>query len=69
MEEADSLADRIAVVVDGRIKCIGSPLNLKNVYGDGYKISFCTEPGNETTIIKLMNQIAPSNKFVDDSGG
>lgn len=42
MEEADILADRIAVVVDGLIKCVGSPLNLKNVYGDGYKISFTT---------------------------
>ena len=30
MEEADSLADRIAVVVDGKLKCIGTPLNLKN---------------------------------------
>ena len=42
MEEADILADRIAVVVDGLIKCVGSPLNHKNVYGDGYKISFTT---------------------------
>jgi len=55
MEEADVLADRIAVVVDGAIKCVGSPLNLKNVYGDGYKISFTTETGNENNIIKLMN--------------
>lgn len=55
MEEADVLADRIAVVVDGTIKCVGSPLNLKNVYGDGYKISFTTEIGNENNIINLMN--------------
>lgn len=39
MEEADILADRIAVVSDGTLKCIGSPLNLKNTYGDGYRIS------------------------------
>ena len=69
MEEADVLADRIAVVVEGKIKCVGSPLNLKNVYGDGYKIAFTTKPGNEPNIVRLMNQIAPSNKFVDDSGG
>ena len=46
MEEADTLADRIAVVVDGRLKCIGTPLNLKNTFGDGYKISFYAEPGH-----------------------
>jgi len=39
MEEADSLADRIAVVVDGKLKCIGTPLNLKNTFGDGYIVN------------------------------
>ena len=39
MEEADALADRIAVVVDGQLKCIGSPINLKNTFGDGLNIS------------------------------
>lgn len=69
MEEADALADRIAIVVDGSFKCVGSPLNLKNTYGDGYRISMVTEPGNELRISELMSKIAPSNKFVDDSGG
>lgn len=26
MEEADMLADRIAVIVDGKLKCVGTPL-------------------------------------------
>lgn len=39
MEEADALADRIAVVVDGKIKCVGTPLNMKNTFGDGYRVS------------------------------
>ena len=69
MEEADALADRIAIVVDGTFKCVGTPLNLKNTFGDGYRISMVTQPGNELKIIECMNQIAPSNKFVDDSGG
>jgi ABC-type multidrug transport system ATPase subunit len=42
MEEADALADRIAIVVDGQFKCVGSPLSLKNTYGDGYRISMVT---------------------------
>lgn len=69
MEEADILADRIAVVVDGNLKCVGSPLNLKNTYGDGYRISVVCEPGQEQEVISVMNMVAPSNKFVDDSGG
>ena len=70
MEEADALADRIAVVVDGKIKCVGTPLNMKNTFGDGYRVSMViNEPGNEQAVIKCMNILAPSNKFVDDSGG
>jgi len=69
MEEADALADRIAVVVDGQLKCIGTPLNLKNTFGDGYRISMICEPGNEREVRNLMDQIAPSNKCIDESGG
>lgn len=43
MEEADALADRIAVVADGTLRCIGTPLNMKNTYGDGYKITIVAD--------------------------
>jgi ABC-type multidrug transport system ATPase subunit len=70
MEEADALADRIAVVVDGKLSCVGTPLNLKNTYGDGYRISMvCNEESDIKKATGLMKQIAPSCKFVDDSGG
>lgn len=39
MEEADVLSDRIMVVNRGLKKCIGTSLNLKNTYGEGYKLS------------------------------
>lgn len=69
MEEADALADRIAVVVDGQLKCIGSPINLKNTFGDGYNIALICQPGDEKQVVELMDRIAPSNKLVDDAGG
>ena len=69
MEEADALADRIAVVVDGKLKCVGTPLNMKNTFGDGYRVAMVCEPGTEDRVIKCMDIIAPSNKFIDDSGG
>lgn len=39
MEEADILSDRISVIVDGKIKCIGTNLFLKNNFGGGYRIN------------------------------
>lgn len=39
MEEADILSDRIAIMVDGNIKCVGTSLMLKNQYGKGYRLN------------------------------
>lgn len=69
MEEADVLADRIALVCDGKLKCVGTPLYLKNTFGDGYRISLVCEPGEESKIVELMDIVAPSNKLLDHSGG
>lgn len=69
MEEADVLADRIGIISDGKLKCVGTPLFLKNNFGDGYRVNIVSEQGNEQKIIELMDFIAPSNKLLDESGG
>ena len=40
MEEADFLSDRIGVIVEGRYKCIGTPIDLKKIFGGGYLLTF-----------------------------
>jgi len=40
MDEADVLGDRIGIMADGKLLCLGSSLFLKNRYGAGYKLSF-----------------------------
>ena len=47
MDEADILADRIAVVSEGLLKCVGTSLYLKNTHGDGYRINIICHPGSE----------------------
>jgi ATP-binding cassette, subfamily A (ABC1), member 3 len=39
MDEADVLGDRIAIMSEGRLQCVGSPLFLKKRYGVGYQLS------------------------------
>lgn len=39
MEEADSLGDRIGIMVKGRLVCNGSSEFLKNKFGAGYILS------------------------------
>jgi len=36
MDEAEYLADRVAIVSQGQLKCVGSSLFLKNKYGSGF---------------------------------
>jgi len=68
MEEADVLSDRIGVICDGRLKCVGTSLYLKNNFGDGYRISFVCNPGYQEKVIELMALLAPSSRLLDESG-
>jgi ABC-type multidrug transport system ATPase subunit len=38
MEEADVLCNRIGIVSDGILKCIGTQHRLKTLYGGGYHL-------------------------------
>ncbi|CAG7716860.1 unnamed protein product, partial [Allacma fusca] len=38
MEECEALCSRLAIMVDGRFRCLGSPQHLKNKFGEGYSI-------------------------------
>jgi len=36
MEEAEKLCDRLAILINGRLTCIGAPEHLKMKFGEGY---------------------------------
>lgn len=38
MEEAEVLSDRIGIIVNGSLKCLGTQFKLKKVYGKGFKL-------------------------------
>ncbi len=44
MDEADLLGDRIAIISQGRLKCVGSSLYLKSCYGIGYYLTMGKKP-------------------------
>jgi len=39
MEECEALCTRLAVMVNGRLHCLGSTQHLKDKYGDGYTVT------------------------------
>lgn len=38
MEECEALCTRLAVMVNGQLKCLGSPQHLKSKFGSGYTL-------------------------------
>ncbi|XP_057605511.1 phospholipid-transporting ATPase ABCA3-like [Hippopotamus amphibius kiboko] len=61
MDEADFLGDRIAIMVKGSLRCCGSPIFLKKIYGVGYHIVMVKEPHcNVEDISKLMYYHTPT---------
>ncbi len=49
MDEADILGDRIAIISNGTLKCCGSSLYLKNMYGEGYHLVMVKKASEEDT--------------------
>eukprot|EP00358_Blepharisma_japonicum_P005429 CAMPEP_0202940626 /NCGR_PEP_ID=MMETSP1395-20130829/752_1 /ASSEMBLY_ACC=CAM_ASM_000871 /TAXON_ID=5961 /ORGANISM="Blepharisma japonicum, Strain Stock R1072" /LENGTH=1359 /DNA_ID=CAMNT_0049635207 /DNA_START=1192 /DNA_END=5271 /DNA_ORIENTATION=- len=71
MEEADILADRIAIMADGKVNCLGSPLFLKNRFGVGYNLTIVKNIGatdKETShkIKDLVQKIIPEAEVLSD---
>ena len=61
MEEAELLSDKIIVLNQGEIKCVGSPQQLKNMHGKGYRVSMICEKSNLNQVKKIVEKVVPSS--------
>jgi ATP-binding cassette subfamily A (ABC1) protein 1 len=69
MDEADLLGDRIAIMAEGELRCVGSSLFLKNRYGAGYSLVMVKgDDCNEAEVGKLLRQIVPKAILLSDVG-
>ncbi|KAJ1435103.1 hypothetical protein B484DRAFT_417255, partial [Ochromonadaceae sp. CCMP2298] len=51
LDEADLLGDRVAIMANGGLRCMGSPLYLKNKFGVGYTLTIVK------TIVKTVKSL------------
>lgn len=47
MEEADAICDRLMIMAAGEVKCIGPSADLKNRFGQGFKLSLQVSRGKD----------------------
>jgi ABC-type multidrug transport system ATPase subunit len=59
MDEADVLSDQVAILSNGKLKCRGSPLELKEQFGGVYNLTVQLAPGSDATQIAEMVMSGP----------
>jgi ABC-type multidrug transport system ATPase subunit len=52
MEETEFLCTRLAIMVNGKIRCLGSPQQLKSKFGEGYTLTAQTTVGDQDVQVK-----------------
>uniref|UniRef100_A0A915HR45 ABC transporter domain-containing protein n=1 Tax=Romanomermis culicivorax TaxID=13658 RepID=A0A915HR45_ROMCU len=67
MDEADLLGDRIAIIASGKLKCCGSSLFLKNLYGSGYYLTMVLDPSFRNS--KARSSMTSIDLKENDGGG
>ncbi|KAF9583478.1 hypothetical protein BGW38_009372 [Lunasporangiospora selenospora] len=75
MEEADILSDRIAIMTGGSLRCIGTSLHLKDLYGTGFRLNITSKPGRleeacqsiEQHVMSGMKHYKRTDKFTNSS--
>ena len=74
MDEADNLGDRIAIMASGKVRCCGSSLFLKRLYGVGYTMTISLPIGVNPTeakpaIDKIIFDHVPDAQSLSVAGG
>jgi ABC-type multidrug transport system ATPase subunit len=64
MDEAETLCDRIGIILKGKIQCLGSQYRLKNNYGKGFKLCINLKP--YTVEKKIKHNDGDEDLIIDD---
>ena len=70
LDEAEILADRIAILTEGRLRCAGSPLFLKSYFGVGHTLNVVkvSDDADSTALVKIARDCGVSDaSIVEDS--
>ncbi|XP_062389786.1 uncharacterized protein abca12 isoform X5 [Sardina pilchardus] len=67
MEECEALCTRLAIMVEGQFRCLGSLQHIKNRFGSGFTVKMYLEMAscNVDTISKYMQEHFPSTYLKD----
>jgi len=70
MEEAEALCDRLAIQVQGQLRCLGTPMHIRSKYGHGYQVELIVRPPRSSNNMRISastqtTQHGPSPAILD----
>ncbi|PRP83974.1 ABC transporter A family protein [Planoprotostelium fungivorum] len=68
MEEAEVLGEKVAIMVDGQLKSVGSSLHLKNKHATGYRLQLIAVDDREDDVVEFMMHLIPQAQLTERSG-
>jgi len=70
MEEADAICDRLMIMADGEIQCIGVSADLKKRFGEGYKLSVQVARGmSDQPAHEFIKKLIPEAILLNELAG
>lgn len=69
MQECQALCSRIGIMVNGRLRCLGSPQHIKNKYGDGYTLTLKVREAAVGAAKAFVKGEFPGARVEDEHGG
>eukprot|EP01104_Vermistella_antarctica_P000233 TRINITY_DN1027_c0_g1_i1.p1 TRINITY_DN1027_c0_g1~~TRINITY_DN1027_c0_g1_i1.p1 ORF type:complete len:919 (+),score=265.13 TRINITY_DN1027_c0_g1_i1:431-3187(+) len=68
MEEAEALCDRITIMSQGRLRCIGSAAGLKQKFGQGYRLTVQCDHGHADDVHQFVLSRFSDVELIDELG-
>ncbi|KAK8753744.1 hypothetical protein OTU49_001413 [Cherax quadricarinatus] len=70
MEECEALCTRLAIMVNGKFCCLGSPQHLKSKFSDGYSVNIrvhmsSSEDGQDPSLTEMPPEMLIVKQFID----
>src|SRR5689334_15129886 len=70
MEEADAICDRLMIMADGEMECIGVSADLKHRFGSGFKLSMQVSKGQSAEPAhNFVNKLIPGITLMNELAG
>jgi ABC-type multidrug transport system ATPase subunit len=69
MQEADALSSRIGILINGALRCLGTPTRLKTIYGSTHLVNLrLNTPSKAENVKDWIGSVIPGSRVVSCVG-